>query len=226
LEPADYEAITKKLEIFDSFTQDFSCDMGKMVSKSERNTKNLTSSSLTYGEIDFASIAEVFRFINIEYGLFQNKGGVFYDLGSGTGKGVLTACLLHEFDKCVGIELLEGLYETSLHLKEIYDNEFSNVMNDNHQLFPFTRKPEIILKSGDILEIDWSDGDLVLANSTCFSQKLMEDIAVRSKYLKVGSILITLTKSLPDTINWTLMKSIRKLMSWGPATVHIHRKLK
>lgn len=30
LEPADYEIITKKLEIFNDFTQDFSCDMGKV----------------------------------------------------------------------------------------------------------------------------------------------------------------------------------------------------
>lgn len=26
-------------------------------------------------------------------------------------------------------------------------------MGDNSQLFPFTRKPEIILKNGDILEV-------------------------------------------------------------------------
>ena len=33
-------------------------------------------------------------------------GGVFYDLGSGCGKGVIAAHLLHNFQKCHGIELV------------------------------------------------------------------------------------------------------------------------
>jgi len=47
----------------------------------------------------------------------QEAGGVFYDLGSGAGKGVLAASLLHPFDKCCGIELLESLHEMGLELK-------------------------------------------------------------------------------------------------------------
>ncbi len=44
------------------------------------------------------------------------EGGTFYDLGSGVGKGVIAVSLIHAFDYCVGIELLDSLYKTSLEL--------------------------------------------------------------------------------------------------------------
>jgi len=36
-------------------------------------------------------------------------GGSFYDLGSGTGRAVIAAALLHDFDWCYGIELMDSL---------------------------------------------------------------------------------------------------------------------
>lgn len=46
----------------------------------------------------------------------------FYDLGSGMGKPSVTAALTlpDYFEKCVGIELLEGLYNKSLELATAY----------------------------------------------------------------------------------------------------------
>ncbi len=51
---------------------------------------------------------------------FDSSGGVFVDLGSGQGKGVLAAALVHDFDEVVGVEHLEGLYLKSLELKDLY----------------------------------------------------------------------------------------------------------
>lgn len=48
----------------------------------------------------------------------QEPGGIFYDLGAGAGKGVIAASLLHSFEKCKGIELLQSLHKMSLELKE------------------------------------------------------------------------------------------------------------
>jgi len=59
----------------------------------------------------------MFDLIKNKFGGMQEAGGVFYDLGSGAGKGVLAASLLHPFDKCCGIELLESLHEMGLELK-------------------------------------------------------------------------------------------------------------
>jgi len=44
--------------------------MGKVVSKRERNDKNLPNANLTYGEVDFVSICEAFTFIQSKYGAF------------------------------------------------------------------------------------------------------------------------------------------------------------
>ena len=61
----------------------------------------------------FESVAECFHFIQNQYGAFSNSGGTFIDLGHGTGKGILTACLMHKFDTCMGIELLDNLFSQS-----------------------------------------------------------------------------------------------------------------
>lgn len=65
----------------------------------------MTQSTLTYGEVDFISLGEIFYTIRERYGGIPS-GGVFYDLGHGTGKGVLAAALLHNFDSVRGIEIL------------------------------------------------------------------------------------------------------------------------
>ena len=82
--------------------------VGKEVSHSNTEAKHFT-----YGEIEFKSFAETFYNIENNYGGFPF--GNFYDLGSGTGKGCLAAALLNpSFDNCIGVELLEGLYNVSI----------------------------------------------------------------------------------------------------------------
>lgn len=55
-------------------------------------------------------------------GVLQARGGYFFDLGSGIGKPVIAAATLHGFDVCCGIELLEGLYTTSLQLVDRFNS--------------------------------------------------------------------------------------------------------
>jgi hypothetical protein len=86
------------------------------------------------------------------------------------------------------------------------------------------------------LEFDWSNADFVLANSTCFEMSLMYKIAEKASLLKKDSWMVTLTKKLPsadplyvreeEKRDWECLLSIKKLMSWGYATVNIHRKIK
>lgn len=61
----------------------------------------------------------VFQIIKKKHNLLKEPGGIFYDLGSGVGKGVIAASLLHSFESCKGIELLHSLHKMSLELKEI-----------------------------------------------------------------------------------------------------------
>lgn len=66
---------------------------------------------------------------------------------------------MHPFDKCIGIELLQSLFQKSVELKDTYEQ---NTNTDDS-------RPTFEVFHGDLLEFDWwSNADIVLANSTCF----------------------------------------------------------
>jgi hypothetical protein len=132
----------------------------------------------------------------------------------------VAAALLHGFSKCKGIEILQGLYEVSTHLKTAYDS----ASQDLTSILPTLTDVEF--EHGSFFEvsankIDWSDAAMVFANSTCFSSEMMRRIA-QSK-VAPGTIALTLTKNFSAS-NWETLTSFRKQMSWGEATVFIQRR--
>lgn len=169
------------------------------------------------------SIGEAFDVIKHKYGGFPD-GGTFYDLGSvsitqGTGKGALSAALLHPFEHCKGIEILEGLYDISLRLKAEYDTRFPDMSASHPHLF--SSIPQISFRHGSFFEEDWADATFFFANSTCFEMEMMRRIA--NSPFPAGGFAITLTKNLPGE-KWTVLDSFRRPMSWGEATIFIHRR--
>ena len=119
-------------KLYDTLTSQFTISMAKSASKRERDEKQLKSMNLVYGEITFESMGIVLEKIKKRYGkpyvgssgsvgiLQSSHGGVFYDLGSGSGKATIGAAILHNFESCCGIEILEGLYSMSLDLNSAY----------------------------------------------------------------------------------------------------------
>lgn len=137
----DTVSILEAKEIYDAVMQSFPTTVGKAVSKKERDELNLRDSNLVYGEIAFESFGTVFEKIKKIYGkpnvghsgpvgFLQSRGGIFYDLGSGTGKPVIAAAILHNFDVCYGIELLEGLYSISLDAANSYNTKGKAKLSD------------------------------------------------------------------------------------------------
>ena len=63
---------------------------------------------LTYGDVPIPAVANVLCAVS------PRQGTIFYDLGSGVGRGVIAAALLHRFSHCVGIELLTDLHAATL----------------------------------------------------------------------------------------------------------------
>lgn len=169
------------------------------------------------------SIGEAFDVIKHKYGGLPD-GGTFYDLGSvsltqGTGKGALSAALLHPFSHCKGIELLEGLYDVSIRLKAEYDTRFPDISAAHPHLFPSV--PPISFTFGSIFDENWSDATFFFANSTCFDMEMMRRIA--NSPFPAGGFAITLTKNLPGE-KWTVLDSFRRPMSWGEATIFIQSR--
>jgi hypothetical protein len=66
----------------------------------------------------------------------------------------------------------------------------------------------------------------MFANSTCFNVDLMKSIAIKAnKECQSGTIIVTLTKKLNQlNNNWEIHEGFRRLMTWGIATIYVHRK--
>lgn len=126
--------------------------------------------TLTYGELDLQALGMLIYILKFKFGL--RDGGIFYDLGSGTGKAVIAAATMHSFSKCCGIELLNGLHTVALYHKAIWDGDTC-----------FNHRPAVLFFQGSILDRSpttgrsWSDGDVVFANSHCFSHDMMIDLS-------------------------------------------------
>jgi len=135
----------------------------------------------------------------------------------------LAAALLHPFAKCVGIELLEGLFNMSLRIHDQYSAQKEEISREFPGLYPQSDQlPEIEFIQGSFFDIDWPDASLILANSTCFSFAMMQKIA--SRPVPPNTFAITLSKPIAGG-NWELLDSFRRPMSWGEATVLLHRRV-
>lgn len=77
---------------------------------------------------------------------------------------------MHQFDKCIGVELLESLHNKQADLKILYDSEVKANIGTKKlkDILNYQKAPEFEVNQGDLLEFNWTNGDFVLANSTCF----------------------------------------------------------
>ena len=81
------ESIKQKEILFSEIVATHPCDVGKDLSKTEREGNGESGvRSLTYGEVEFITMADCFKAIDETYGGMPATGK-FIDLGSGTGKG-------------------------------------------------------------------------------------------------------------------------------------------
>ncbi len=174
-------------------------------------------------------MAYIIEYIKAIYGEDAIKTDAFYDLGSGIGRGVVAAAFLYPFKKCVGIEFLGKLHSIALEIKSKYEKKSDEIassllslQNDNAGKVI----PAIELYNDDFLKHSWRDATFILANSTCFSADLMAALSKKAEEeLPPGALFITFTKRLSNLgENWDVRDGFRRLMSWGIATIYIHKK--
>ena len=211
----DIIAATAEQILVESLYHNCSYEIAKTASINEREKLNMTrQNSLVYGEVEFASFIEIILHTAI-IPTSLCRGGKFYDIGSGSGRAVYTARLVQDFDSCVGIELLPNLHDLAESVNSIY------MESTIKATLPFSN---VTFYCQDMLEYDWSDGDVVFAHSTCFEDNLLQSLFHKAKELKPGSYLITFRATGIDTTAFELMKEIRQEMSWGEADVFIFRR--
>ena len=125
----------------------------------------------------------------------QAPGGRYYDLGSGTGKTLIAACAVHEFEYVCGVEFLEGLYNTSQEVVSKWETTHKKALQPVEGREPSSTLIELF--HGDLLDTtiaDWVSGDVVLCNCACFSSDLVEQLIEETEAMRVGSFFVTVTK--------------------------------
>jgi len=182
----------------------------------------IPSPALTYGEIDFNSFADILERLDI------HQGDTLVDLGSGTGKALVTAALLFapRLARIHGIELLSSLYapccEVIGKLRVLLE---SDVAYKEHLSCKVTCELGNILAT-ERTAMDWAVADVIFMNSTLFEPALMVALCqLASLRMRSGTRVITLTRPFPNLSQWKIVDQRQYRMSWGTATCFVHIKL-
>lgn len=158
----------------------------------------------------------------------DGKGGIFYDLGSGTGKAIIAMSLFCPFKKLIGIEYLEGLWNLSMRSKIFYEKTITDKLIKFNALFTIEESNRIDFYNGDFLRQKWEDASIIFANSTCFTQDLMDKIGIKAKKeCQIETVIITVSKKLTNLdYDWEFKEVFKRLMSWGVGSIYIYIRKK
>jgi hypothetical protein len=230
----DIRHIDDMEEIYDKIMADYPLSYGTLASKKDRTNEYLpqwhNNNNLIYSEIDFVTIGYIIEKINKVHGRpntgssghsgkLQNRGGIFYDLGSGSGKVSVAAALLHPFDSCYGIECLGSLILVANEIAQSYNTVGKSSLNRDYETF-------ITQIFGNFLDIktrDWRDGDLIFANSSTYDDNTMKKLALLAHLMKRGTFFVTVSQKLPSN-DFIIVEHFMRKTSWGEASIYIHQK--
>ena len=183
------------------------------------------------------------------------QAGVFYDLGSGTGKVVLAAALLGLFARAEGIEILSELHVAAGALRDKYQQYIKSASP--------TSSTDMRCVLGDLTTIDWydpaaiaspsqtalrqrfytartcyrypprfryNDADVIYCNALAFTQELVESLVELVGRARSGTFLIVtgghkLAQAPGFEKHFELKESQRIAFSWGESVCGVYRRL-
>lgn len=166
-----------------------------------------------YGEIDFLS------FFTILERTSPSTQDVFYDLGSGSGKAVLSVALFFNVKKSVGIELLPPLFEQSNRQLEKIIQRFQQLDVEKEYL-PQMERVQFINDS--FLKYDLVDADIIYVAATCLTNATWNELISKMSRLKPGSRIIVTSRTIDHEQFESTYQGI-ELMSWGLSPIRIYK---
>jgi precorrin-6B methylase 2 len=181
---------------------------GYSVSNAARAKFSHDTEKLLYGEMPFVTWAEIVDHVK------PKKDGVFFDLGSGTGRVVVESHLLFDFKKCTGVELLEGLHNKACEVKQQFEKVIKPQI-ENH-----LSGRELTFLNNDIFTTDLHEADLVLMNHPFKDGEVFMQLEEKFlKELKSGTKIVTIIRALKSE-GFKNMGSQTYKFSWGDSTAH------
>jgi hypothetical protein len=142
------------------------------ISNETQNLFQKDNYASTYGELTQEGMKQMLEGID-------TNGKVYYDLGSGLGKTVLSAVLDHNFNKAIGIELATERYN-------IAENALTMIPEQNRNNIEFHNK--------DFFDpsISLTDADVVFISSLCFPEQILNKLSTKcNDELKPGSYVFS-----------------------------------
>jgi len=164
----------------------------------EKSETGLTQDELTYGEMPYLVLDNVFKAIG------AHSNDVFLDCGCGKGKLVFFAAMVYGM-KADGIEILPTYVKVArqqAHIRGLSQARFFAENFANLSFEPYS-----------IVVLTW----------TCFSEAMREDMTERLKSLKSGSVVITISYPIQSEAFYEVYKRV-EYMSWGKGVVFVHKR--
>ncbi len=165
---------------------------------------------IMYGELPFGTWKEILKVAD------PKKDGVFFDLGSGTGRIVLLSHLLTDFKKSVGVEMLPGLHQKACEVRDAFEK------NIKPQILNHVEGREFQLINENIFNLDLSEADFLFMNHPFKDKELFEKLEEKFRQeLKPQTKIVTTIRALKHPI-FKSLGSRKYQFSWGDSTAFFY----
>lgn len=182
-----------------------------LLEKEKRQDKEAIFRNILYGEVSLELLYALYVLPPVNE--YLDKAKVFYDLGSGVGNAVISSYLTGMFEKCVGVELLDSLYETSLIAKERLINIDKNAKN------------RVNFIHDNIVNVDFSDADIVLFCCPTKDEDLRFAMEKKFLSLKSGAIILSLIHNFKNNKDFEILNVKMVRADWGETPLIVYKKL-
>lgn len=132
-----------------------------------------------YGEVKSSAFACALGWCS------PKPGETFIDLGSGTGKAVLTAAALSAFSAVEGVEILRPLHEAAVAARARCNDAALR-----------TKLADVHFHCADALAYPWAAFDIVFVSLTCFTDEQVARVRERVADLATGARIIVTSRTL------------------------------
>mgnify|MGYP006160262265 FL=1 len=200
-------------------------EQARDLSVQEREQKNDNSIEMVYGELSPTAVLHLFQRMMLMLPT-DSRSGSFLDVGSGTGKMLVSAALFGQcettdtnacaFTNIVGIELLQSLHEAALKNVEVFQTETSTT-NQSLQNVSIIQCIHGDALSKETLPTDaWVDFTMVFCNATMFNEGMMKKLSCLP--FSPGTICCVTTNKLDDA-RWEIVETFNLSDgNWGNKT--------
>ena len=200
---------------------------GKEAAKEERIQRKLFDEVYSHAETDVVFVANIFWKLRRIFGHIKVPNtGIFVDCGSSRGKNVYVAALLHSWQRCLGIDILQSLTDVAEGLTARFDDVTCSYLTQ-HQQDERDSSPESlqflcadIFASTEIL----IPASFVYADLTCIPLEALTRFKALLNDLAPAAIVVTLTRPLDDDCFILLWKDHRAPTTWGVTTAYVYER--